>query len=163
RFEGLTAQCLAPLDAEGIARERITVDRRADLRYTGQNYELEVPFDPDPLVLRAAFERRHQTLYGYATGEGVECVNLRVSARVARLGSGLPRVEPTGAGGPRGRQRAHFSGTGEVALAVYDRAALRPGASIAGPATIEDEWSTTIVYPGQRCASDPFGNLMIEA
>jgi N-methylhydantoinase A len=93
----------------------------------------------------------------------VECVNLRVSARVTRMGAGLPRAEPTGAAGPRGSQRAHFSGAGEIALAVYDRAALRPGTTIAGPATIEDEWSTTIVYPGQRCAADPFGNLVIEA
>jgi N-methylhydantoinase A len=162
RFEALVAQCLAPLDAERIPRERITVDRRVDLRYTGQNYELEVPYDDDPATLRAAFERRHETLYGYATGEGVECVNLRVTARVARIGVGLPPVEPAGAPGPGRTQRAHFSGVGEVALGVYERGALRPGAPIAGPASIEDEWSTTIVYPGQRCAADAFGNLVIE-
>ena len=163
RFEALAAQCLAPLVAEGIPRDDITVDRRADLRYTGQNYELEVPFDPDPAALRATFERRHRTLYGYATGESVECVNLRVVARVARVGDELPRVEPSGPGGPRGTQRAHFSGTSDVALHVYDRASLWPGVVITGPATIEDAWSTTIVYPGHRCSVDVFGNLVIDA
>ncbi len=163
RFETLAAQCLAPLESEGIPRASITVDRRADLRYTGQNYELEVPFDADPVGLRGTFESRHRALYGYATGESVECVNLRVVARVARVGDELPRVEPTGGDGPRGTQRAHFSASPDVAMAVYDRASLRPGVAIAGPATIEDAWSTTIVYPGQRCSVDVFGNLTIEA
>ena len=27
---------------------------------------------------------------------------------------------------------------------------------------IEDEWSTIIVYPGQRAAADHLGNLVIE-
>src|SRR2546429_5929089 len=35
-------------------------------------------------ALRSAFERRHHRLYGYATGESVECVNLRVTAQLVR-------------------------------------------------------------------------------
>jgi hypothetical protein len=31
-----------------------------------------------------------------------------------------------------------------------------------GPALIEDAWSTTVVYPGQRGAADPLGNLVLE-
>ena len=27
---------------------------------------------------------------------------------------------------------------------------------------IEDEWSTTVVYPGQWCVADSLGNLVIE-
>jgi N-methylhydantoinase A/oxoprolinase/acetone carboxylase beta subunit len=85
-----------------------------------------------------------------------------VVARVARVGDELPRVEPTSDGGARRTQRAHFSRNPDVALAVYDRASLRPGVVLAGPATIEDAWSTTIVYPGHHCAVDPFGNLVME-
>jgi N-methylhydantoinase A/oxoprolinase/acetone carboxylase beta subunit len=61
-----------------------------------------------------------------------------------------------------GEQRAHFPGLGEVALPRYDRAALAPGVPIDGPALIEDEWSTTLVYPGHRCAADRPGNLVLE-
>jgi N-methylhydantoinase A len=43
----------------------------------------------------------------------------------------------------------------------YDRATLPPGPAVTGPAMIEDEWSTTIVYPGQRCVADRLGNLVI--
>jgi len=31
-----------------------------------------------------------------------------------------------------------------------------------GPAMVEDEWSTTVIYPGQRCVADRLGNLIIE-
>jgi N-methylhydantoinase A len=162
-FADLEAQCLTPLADEGVDREGITVDRTIDLRYSGQNYEIEVPWDPDLPALRAAFEARHQRLYGYATGESVECVNLRLTARVADRVLTLPSIEPVGALAPSGEQRAYFRETGETALPRYLRAALGPGRAVDGPALIEDEWSTTIVYPGQRCHGDRFGNLILEA
>ena len=31
-----------------------------------------------------------------------------------------------------------------------------------GARWLEDEWSTTLVYPGQRCTADRLGNLVIE-
>src|SRR5262249_59271401 len=75
RLRELQEQCVTPLMAEGIALERIDVQWSADLRYSGQNYELELPWRDTPEGLRAAFEARHRRLYGYATGESVECVN----------------------------------------------------------------------------------------
>ena len=162
RLRELQEQCVAPLTAEGIAPERIAVQWSADLRYSGQNYEIEVAWRDTPEALRAEFEARHRRLYGYATGESVECVNLRVVARVPDVAVALAPLEPSGTAGTIGEQRAHFVGVGEVALPRYDRAALAPGRPVGGPALIEDEWSTTLVYPGQRCAADRLGNLVIE-
>ena len=50
-----------------------------------------------------------------------------------------------------------------MTLPRHDRASLPVGVAIAGPAMIEDECSTIIVYPGQRAAADRLGNLIIEA
>ena len=161
-FRELEAQCVTPLLEENIGPDRIALVRSVDLRYTGQNYEIEIGWDPDRTALRAAFETRHRRLYGYATGESVECVNLRLTARVADPVAELPRLEPTGALTPVGEQRAYFRETGESAMPRYLRAAFGPGQSVDGPALIEDEWSTTVVYPGQRCHGDPFGNLILE-
>ena len=90
----------------------------------GQNYEIEVPCgDRRARRARAAFEQRHRQLYGYATGESVECVNLRVAAPARSMSrcrcrrrrvAGQPRVSA-------GSHRAFFPETGEV-----DAAALRP-------------------------------------
>jgi len=136
--------------------------RSVDLRYTGQNYEIEAPWRSDPGALRRAFEARHRQLYGYATGESVECVNLRVVARVRDTGVELPLFEPAGGDEKAGAQQAWFPGVGEVRLPLYQRAALGPARQVAGPALVVDEWSTTLVDPGQRCAADRFGNLVIE-
>jgi N-methylhydantoinase A len=136
--------------------------RTAECRYTGQNYELEVPWQPAPDALRAAFEARHRQLYGYATGESVEIVNLRVVARVDDVAIGLPRVEPERRSDVAGEQPAWFPGLGDVTLPRRHRAALVPGAVVHGPALVEDAWSTTLVYPGQRCTPDAHGNLVIE-
>ena len=65
RFSALEAQCLRPLLDEGHAVERIVLLRSLDLRYVGQNYELEIGFVPrGPGALRAAFEKRHVSRRG---------------------------------------------------------------------------------------------------
>lgn len=163
RFRGLEAQCLGPLLAEGHPADRVLLTRSADLRYVGQNYELEVEHgDGMPAALRAAFEGRHRQLYGYATGESVECVNLRVTARLLQDEPVLPTVAAPGVAAPAGRLRAYFPETGEVAMERWERGTLPAGQVITGPALIEDAWSTTLVYPGQRCQADPRGTLLIE-
>jgi N-methylhydantoinase A len=163
RFRALEAQCLRPLLDEGHDLSRVTVHRGIDFRYVGQNYELEIGWvagGPGPL--KAAFEARHRQLYGYATGENVECVNLRVTARAVQEPLPLP-PPPVGASAlSTGSHRAYFKETGAVEMPRYDRTSLPPGHVVAGPAMVEDEWSTTVVYPGQRCAADPLGNLVIE-
>ncbi|PYO56362.1 MAG: hydantoinase, partial [Candidatus Rokuibacteriota bacterium] len=163
RFRALEQQCLRPLAGEGHAARSVLVGRSLDLRYTGQNYEIDVPYEEgDVAALRLAFERRHRQLYGYATGESVECVNLRVMARIEPDAALAPVAAVSGAGAPLASPRAFFPETGEVSTPRHDRGALAVGQAVAGPAVIEDEWSTTVVYPGQRCVADSLGNLVIE-
>jgi N-methylhydantoinase A len=163
RFRALEAQCLRPLLDEGHDLSRVIVQRGIDFRYVGQNYELEIGWVPGgPGPLKAAFEGRHRQLYGYATGENVECVNLRVTARAVEEPLPLP-PPPVGASALfTGSHRAFFKETGAVEMPRYDRTSLPPGHVVAGPAMVEDEWSTTVVYPGQRCVADRLGNLVIE-
>ncbi len=165
RFHALERQCAAPLLDDGIDAGRLGIARSVDLRYAGQNYEIAVPYERDDLpALRAAFERRHRQLYGYATGESVECVNLRVAVRVDREWR-EPATTPAGRAVPSeiGRQRAFFPETGEVTMPRHDRAVLAPGARVIGPAVIEDDWSTVIVPPGQDATADALGHLVIES
>ena len=63
---------------------------------------------------------------------------------------------------PVDSRRAFFHETGETDLPVYDRGGLAPDQKMAGPLVVEDEWSTTLVLPGQRLWSDRRGNLFIE-
>jgi N-methylhydantoinase A len=46
---------------------------------------------------------------------------------------------------------------------VYDRDLLPAGATLPGPALIEEPTATTLVLPGQTAKIDRFGLLLIEA
>ncbi|HEV8673563.1 MAG TPA: hydantoinase/oxoprolinase family protein [Methylomirabilota bacterium] len=162
-FAPLVAAVEAPLVAEGHPREAIQVARSLDLRYLGQNYELEIPWRGQDLeLLRRDFQTLHQRLYAYATGEAVECVNLRVRAAVPVEAARFPEWPGRGPVAPYAEQRAYFADGGETALPVYRRADLPSDHPLKGPALIEDPWATTLVYPGQTGVLDRFGNIIIE-
>ena len=162
RFERLVGAVCAPLLAEGHVPGAIEVTRSVDLRYVGQNYELEVPWRGDLTALRRDFQALHQRLYAYATGEAMECVNLRVRAAVGAAVARLPEWPGAGPTTPYAEQRAYFPETGETALPVYRRADLAPEHPLKGPALVEDPWATTLLYPGQVGTLDRYGNLLIE-
>jgi N-methylhydantoinase A len=164
----------------GVAREADagTVERSADLRYHGQGFELTVDLpdgilDADAMLeLRERFHQAHERLYGYALPNAqVEIVNLRVTVTVP-----LPkaRLEPVRAqvgavnAAQAGERRIYFGRSGGDARPVgwtetplYNRALLGAGATIVGPAVLEQLDSTTVLGPGHQATVDPFGNLIV--
>jgi N-methylhydantoinase A len=163
RFAPLVAAVRAPLLAEGHRAEAIEVQTSVDVRYVGQNYELEVPWTGDADALRRSFHALHRRLYAYATEDPVECVNLRIRAGVEAGEARLPDWPAAGSGQPFAEHEAYFPETGATALPVYRRADLPPEHPVKGPALIEDPWATTLVYPGQTGLLDRTGNLWMGA
>lgn len=58
------------------------------------------------------------------------------------------------------RQVTYFR-DGDVDAPVYDRAQMKPGHVILGPAIIEEELCTTMVIRGQRAVMGSFGEIQI--
>jgi N-methylhydantoinase A len=162
RFAPLEAAVREPLLADRYRAEAIDVRRSVDVRYVGQNYELEVPWRGDLDALRRDFEALHRRLYAYATGEAMECVTLRVRAAVDVAAARLPEWPGHGASTPYGESPAYFRDTGTTTLPRYRRGDLAPEHPLKGPALVEDPWATALVYPGQTGILDRFGNLVIE-
>jgi N-methylhydantoinase A/oxoprolinase/acetone carboxylase beta subunit len=147
---------------ERIARKDLPgaeLVRSADIRYTGQSYELTVPWlDDDPA---APFHQEHQRVYGYSNPErAIEIVTIRVRARLPvekpRLIS--KRTPPRHAGKPLFR-RIRSAGAWRD-TPVYPRSSLTKLA-LRGPALIVDYGSTTLVPPGWRFSLDAFGSLKL--
>jgi N-methylhydantoinase A len=160
------------LTADTVAELRATVDvddpvveRSADMRYVGQNYELEVPIVGDlaaeglePLLAR--FAARHREAYGFELpGELVEITLLRAIAWRDEPPPALVHL-PERAVPPRTRP-VHLGGAGPEPCAVYERTSLAPGATLSGPAIIEELDSTTLVMPGDRLHVHESGVLCI--
>ena len=159
-------------------RERIGVEQRhltasIDMRYGGQNYELNIPFAYDAGEmrrldsLRANFEEAHERLYGYtAPEEPVEIVTFRMEAygvvNKPRFGE-MPEAGPEAQHAVIGSREVYFPETGGFSTStVYDRLLLKPGNRLTGPAIVEQMDSTTLVLPGQVGRVDRYLNLIIE-
>lgn len=161
RFRPLLEQAARDLQAEGFGRERVRLLRFLDVRYTGQSYELTVPFAPS---YRKAFDRLHQRKYGYADPKrSVEVVNLRVKAIGLTKKPVLPEMEPGGRDARAARidRRPTCFGKKNSLADVYDRGRLRPGNFLVGPALVLDYESTAVVAEGFGCRVDRHGNLIL--
>ncbi len=148
------------LDDEGVEQAAIRVAVSADLRYRGQSYSLNLPWD-EPEALAAAFHRRHEARYGHALDIPVELVNLRVALSGPEPGFELPRQATARVGMPAPEQEVPLAGVGVAP--VWARAALAAGNSFAGPGLVTDPVSTTYIAPGWHCRMDDWGNLRLDA
>jgi N-methylhydantoinase A len=134
--------------------------RRADLRYAGQSFELTV--EADSLEkLEERFHAAHEGRYGYRMeDEPVELVNLRLVATVPA--EKPPLDEPAPPGEPEvGSREANFDG-GWKETPILDRENMGEGSEVEGPAIVEFRESTCVVRPGWRGAVDGVGNLVLE-
>jgi N-methylhydantoinase A len=172
-YADLEAQARHWLQAEQVPPQARRLTRSADLRYTHQSFELTCPLPAGELSqtllqqLVAAFHGEHQRLYTYALPNApVELVNLRVSA----VGL-LPRLQaPTLAPGSNdlqgavvGVRRVYFEQTGGfVETPCYARQRLGPGMTFDGPAVIDQDDATTVVFPNFRVNVDAAGHLILE-
>ncbi len=174
-YDSMEETARAQLAAEKIAAEDIVVQWTADLRYSGQAYELNVPVprshhnkkltrqDIDATV--ALFHALHQKTYEYSsTNEPVDVINVRLTGvgRVPEVK--LPRRKRDGAS-PRaalkGKRPVYFDPRGFVPTPIYERDLLHPGNVLKGPCIVEEIISSTVVIPGATVRVDPWGNLII--
>jgi N-methylhydantoinase A len=139
-------------------RPPCSVTRSADLRYAGQGYEFNVPWESAAQAVEA-FHRAHQLRYGYSDSSRlVEIVNVRV-----RLTIPQPSVW---AARERAQRRVGSSRAAPVMPArgchpVFRRDRLRPGDRVPGPAVITEYSATTFLPPGFAARVDEYGNLLI--
>ena len=158
--------CQQLLDAGYVAHE-MRLQHSCDLRYVGQKYELTVPLPAEPrdwqvATLQQGFHAQHEALYAYTTTEPVECMNLRLAVLVPQRSVQLPERPPGEVQAALvGERPAYFPEVGLVTMPVYAREQLGSTAVVLGPAVVEDEWSTTLVYPEQRLHVDRWGTLRI--
>ncbi|MBW8268227.1 hydantoinase B/oxoprolinase family protein [Caldovatus aquaticus] len=163
RLEALAADGRAELLRQGAPEARITAARRLHLRYEGTDAFLAVPFGTHEEVL-AAFTEAHRRRFGFATPERAVIVEAAV-AEVTAAGepveeAALPPRAPDEPLAPIDRV-ALFTGGAEHAAPVFDRAALRAGDRIAGPALIREANATTVIEPGWGAEVTPRNHLIL--
>jgi len=160
------------LAADGVSPPQMEFSAALDIRYVGQSYQLPIPvpngaFSPDSeSLVRERFHTEHRRAYGYAAREEpIELVNIRLAAVGHTPKPATRRAEPRpGRRTPpiRARRPVYYPDCGFVDCPVYDRYRLIMGASVTGPAIIDEFDSTTVIFPGYQATGDQHRNLVIE-
>jgi len=136
-------------------------ERRADLRYGGQSFELTVGADAleEPGDLADRFHDAHERRYGYRMeGEPVELVNLRLVATVPVEKPGISESLPAGEA-DAGTRETYLGGWRRTP--VLDREEMGRGTRVEGPAIVEFAESTCVVPPGWGGEVDNAGTLVL--
>jgi N-methylhydantoinase A len=151
-FVELESKGQEALIEEGIAATEINRKRSLDLRYRGQAYHLNLPWQ-DLSSAVDAFHNAHQKRYGHRLNNTVELVNIRTRLEAIRPELKLPLRAKTDTDITPIRD--------QHGIIILQRAQLNPQQLIAGPALISDEVATTFIAERWCCEMDNYGNLML--
>ena len=160
RTAPLVTRARRDLADEGFRSHRAVVERRLDVRYVGQSYELTVPWSSG---YRDAFHAAHERRFGYADpSRPIEIVAVRVRGVGVTDKPALPFVRPRRRFVPRPAavRTSRFDGRA-YRTAVFRWDDLAPGAAASGPAIIAGAEATVVVPPGFRFSIDGFTNVLL--
>ena len=164
--EEMRAEALASLRHNRGAHEQIALD----LRYVGQEFTLSVPVTlkqlkaGDRKAIRKAFDALYEHRYAHhSPDEPVEMVNMRLAivgkrAKLAFPRLGKARREPS----PLHRDVYLTDARKPVRCPVYQRAELKAGARIVGPALVQEHGTTTVLFRKDDLQVAPSGELVIK-
>jgi N-methylhydantoinase A len=164
--ERIATEALDALRAEGDVNDP-TLLVTISSRYLGQNFEQDVAV---PLgsqgdmvtVMVERFHEQHRRVYGYRLdGAVVEFVHLTATAIEPRAQIAPPPLAPGGAD-PVESRPVFFRDLGWTVTPIYRRVSFGAGATIEGPAIVEEVDSTTVVLERQVVRVHESGSLQIE-
>ena len=170
RFAELTTEAFDRIRSENVPEESVVMERSADIAYFGQGYELAIPFPLDDMdaekleVVKDKFHKAHEDAFGYCLREAeISIVNLGVTSigKMPRPELSIREIEQGNGEQAVKSVRPVYLGKEYMDIRIYDRYLLKPGNAFAGPCIIDQIDTTTLVWPGQQCEVDTYGNLVI--
>ena len=166
-LDSLGAQVKQELEAEDVAPGDIELLYEIDIRYAGQAFEIPLSVEPEGLSIDSLitrFDTEHERLFTFNLDETPhEIVNVRAVALGKSADVAPPVIEKGDADPSAAKTRDHqlyMDGKMQDAV-IYDRALLKAGNRIPGPAIVTEMDSTTLVHSGCEALVDAHGNLII--
>jgi 5-oxoprolinase (ATP-hydrolysing) len=163
RLGALGQRVRQELLAQGVAAERIELVRRVHLRYEGTDSAIIVLFD-NPERMAAQFEAAYKKRFSFLMPSKplvVEAVSVEAigksDAPAETVAPAQPRRGPLA---PRETVRM-FGGGGWHDTELFQRADIRIGDTIKGPAIIAEDNATTVVEPGWQAEVTPHNHIVM--
>lgn len=172
-YDRLEREAVEALKTEGFTDDKIVVEREADLKYALQSFEISMGWSREPITEddRAGLFGRFHDEYERIYGAGAAWEGFPAELHTARVvATGITEKPPViGANGANGKAAATAEPSGEREIRVgatttiakaYDGPSLAPGASVSGPALIDDVDTTLLVPDGALLTVDDLGNYV---
>jgi len=155
--------------ADNIPVSEHEITYQADLRYSGQAFQITIDFTEAELkergvaLLTDQFDAEHEQLFTFKLGDGHEILMIRAVAKAQA--KAIAELKMGQAGTTLDECKIHesqfyYEGAWHAAN-IYDRAKLHAGLQVEGPAIVGEMDSTTVVLPGYIAEVDTVGNLLI--
>jgi len=160
-------------ELKGAQGSESRIELSVEARYQSQVWELSTPLpvqrfagpaDVEKLV--EAFHSVHDRVYAVRDeGSQVECVNWKGQIAIRLAEPPQPNTAPPEAvaAKPSGHREVYFGATGRAPVPIYRGGDLAPGATVAGPAIIEEPTTTIVVDPGAAARVSASGNYILSA
>ena len=150
---------------DGISGDRVSFLRSADMRYSGQEYTINIalPSELDIDALSTRFHETHKQRHGHSSpGAPIEFVNLRLAAigAIGKYDEHPHKVTGDGSDAVTGQREAVFRGA-TLGTQVLRRDRLPVGYQAFGPAIIEEQSATTVLPDGWQLWVDEESNLIL--
>lgn len=160
--------------SRGFAAEDISVEYLADMRYSGQSFDVQVPLPAWPMTeadrsaLISDFQERYVVLYGPGSA-WEEFPTVLMTARVVARGF-LPRpplattaVTAEAAPQPTAKRRIYLGAAqGWADVDVYTAHDLLTGHTLAGPCVVEKHDTTVLVPADFTLRRDEYQNIELQ-
>jgi N-methylhydantoinase A len=161
QFKRLEQSASDALRQEGVAAEDIQRLRSVDLRYRGQSYALNVPWQ-DKDRSADAFHQLHEQRYGHQLAQPLELVTARVKLTGIQPQIQLTQADTTNTDSElAAMETVSLPGITEP-VGIFPRDSLSQDQIILGPALITETVSSTFLATHWECHLDPNGNLILE-
>jgi N-methylhydantoinase A len=169
----LLDQAAKEMAPAGLPESQITTELYAQMAYSGQNFDMSVAVpeattidEPGLLDLAGRFHDQHEADRGFAFRNqqailrGVRLVARAVTPKPQSLAQTVGEPATDLAGARIGSRPAYF-GVEFVDTPVYDGTRVPDGATVAGPALIQEPFTVVVLPPGFSARLDPLGHYEV--
>ena len=169
RLGGMAKVVEERLRADGVREESISLSCFLEMRCLGQAHEIPVPLGPSPdqvdmSAIDGAFRKIYVERYGRnpdpATEWEVISIQIIGEGEVQTYSAKTWRAKRGGGEDHAEVRKVWFEGKWRD-TSVFDRTEVGPGATVEGPAIIEESGATTVIPPGWRVTVHASGHLLL--
>ncbi|MGX6999195.1 hydantoinase B/oxoprolinase family protein [Caballeronia sp. KNU42] len=165
-FEPLEIAAQNEVAEQRIPLTNIVLRRTLHIKYDGTDTALEIDFSTEPASIVDTFERLYRARYGFLMPNKTLIIEAVAVEAIGRTQDAedeqWPLAERASVNPEALATTRIFSGGEWRDTPVFDRDALAPGASIDGPAIVNERTGTTVIEPGWQVVVSKHNHLVVE-